>query len=71
TERQVEGHLAGHLDRLPPQDEKSRAVLEQMKDDEARHARAAIEHGAAELPAPVKLAMKLGSRVMTRTSFWI
>jgi len=71
TERQVEGHLAGHLDRLPPQDEKSRAVLEQMKDDEARHARAAIEHGAAELPAPVKLAMKLGSRVMTRTAFWI
>jgi len=71
TERQVEGHLAGHLDRLPPQDEKSRAVLEQMKDDEARHARVAIEHGAAELPAPVKLAMKLGSRVMTRSSFWI
>ena len=71
TERQVEGHLAGHLDRLPPQDEKSRAVLEQMKDDEARHARAAIEHGAAELPAPVKLAMKFGSRVMTRSSFWI
>ena len=71
TERQVEGHLAGHLDRLPPQDEKSRAVLEQMKDDEARHARAAIEHGAADLPAPVKLAMKLGSRVMTRSSFWI
>ena len=71
TERQVEGHLAGHLDRLPPHDEKSRVVLEQMKDDEARHARAAIEHGAAELPAPVKLAMKLGSRVMTRTSFWI
>lgn len=71
TERQVEGHLAGHLDRLPPQDEKSRAVVEQMKDDEARHARTAIEHGAAELPAPVKLAMKLGSRVMTRASFWI
>jgi ubiquinone biosynthesis monooxygenase Coq7 len=70
TERQVEGHLAGHLERLAPQDEKSRAVLEQMKDDEARHARTAIEHGAAELPAPVKLAMKLGSRVMTRASFW-
>jgi 3-demethoxyubiquinol 3-hydroxylase len=71
TERQVEGHLAGHLDRLPPQDEKSRLVLEQMKEDEARHARTAIEHGAAELPEPVKLAMKLGSRVMTRTSFWV
>ncbi len=71
TERQVEGHLAGHLDRLPSQDGKSRAVLEQMKDDEARHARAAIEHGAAESPAPVKLAMRFGSRGMTRTSFWI
>lgn len=71
TEHQVEGHLAGHLDRLPPHDEKSRVVLEQMKDDEARHARTAIEHGAAELPAPVRLAMKLGSRVMTRTAFWI
>lgn len=71
TERQVEGHLAGHLDRLPPQDDKSRAILEQMKVDEARHARTALEHGAAELPEPVKSAMKLGSRVMTRTAFWI
>ena len=71
TERQVEGHLAGHLDRLPPGDQKSRAILDQMKHDEARHAHSAIEHGAAELPEPVKLAMKLGSRVMTRTSFWI
>ena len=71
TERQVEGHLAGHLERLPPQDEKSRAILEQMKIDEARHAQTAMERGAAELPAPVKLAMRLGSRAMTRTSFWL
>jgi ubiquinone biosynthesis monooxygenase Coq7 len=71
TERQVEGHLAGHLDRVPPHDEKSRVILEQMKTDEARHARTALEHGAADLPAPVKLAMKLGSRMMTRASFWI
>ena len=71
TERQVEGHLEGHLERLPPQDGRSRAMLDQMKDDEARHARTAIEHGAAELPAPFKLAMKLGSRVMTRTAYWI
>jgi len=42
-----------------------------MKDDEARHARTAVEHGAAELPGPVKLAMKLGSRVMTGTAYWI
>ena len=71
TERQVEGHLAGHLERLPPQDQKSRAVLVQMKTDEARHARSAVEHGAAELPVPVKRAMRLGSRVMTRIAFWI
>ncbi|MBI4190168.1 MAG: 2-polyprenyl-3-methyl-6-methoxy-1,4-benzoquinone monooxygenase [Betaproteobacteria bacterium] len=71
TERQVEGHLEGHLDRLPPQDAKSRAIIEQMKADEARHARSAAEHGAAALPEPVKSAMKFGSRVMTRTAFWI
>jgi ubiquinone biosynthesis monooxygenase Coq7 len=71
TERQVEGHLEGHLDRLPAQDEKSRAIVNEMKADEARHARTAVEHGAAELPAPVKAAMKLGSRLMTRTAYWI
>ncbi len=71
TERQVEGHLEGHLDRLPPQDAKSRAIIDQMKADEARHARAALEHGAAELPEPVRSVMKLGSRAMTRTAFWI
>jgi ubiquinone biosynthesis monooxygenase Coq7 len=71
TERQVEGHLEGHLDRLPAQDEKSRAIVNEMRFDEARHARTAVDHGAAELPEPVKLAMKLGSRVMTRTAYWI
>ncbi len=71
TERQVEGHLAGHLERLPAHDEKSRAVLEEMKNDEARHARSAVEHGAADLPAPVKHAMKLGSKVMTGITYWI
>jgi len=71
TERQVEGHLEGHLDRLPAQDEESRAIVNEMKVDEARHARTAVDHGAAELPEPVKLAMKLGSRVMTRTAYWI
>jgi len=71
TERQVESHLAGHLDRLPAQDEKSRAIVSAMKDDEARHAHTAIGQGAAELPQPVRHAMKLGSRVMTRTAFWI
>ena len=71
TERQVEGHLETHLDRLPVEDAKSRAIVDQMKSDEARHARTAVEHGAAELPEPVKQAMRLGSRVMTRTTYWI
>lgn len=71
TERQVEAHLAGHLQRLPRHDEKSRAIVAQMKMDEAGHATTAMSHGGAELPAPVKLAMKLGSKVMTRTAYWV
>jgi len=71
TERQVEAHLAGHLQRLPQHDEKSRAIVAQMQIDEAGHATVAMSHGGAELPAPVKLAMKLGSKVMTRTAYWI
>lgn len=71
TERQVEGHLAGHLDRLPPGDRRSRAILEQMKADEAGHADTAYRAGAAELPLPIKRAMGIASQVMTRTSYWI
>jgi 3-demethoxyubiquinol 3-hydroxylase len=71
TEHQVVNHLENHLGRLPASDEKSRAILEQMKDDEAKHATTAITQGGAELPAPVKLAMKLASRVMTRTAYRI
>jgi len=71
TERQVVAHLDGHLRRLPAEDRKSRAVLEQMKEDEARHATSAIKHGAAELPEPAKAAMRLTSKVMTETAFWI
>jgi ubiquinone biosynthesis monooxygenase Coq7 len=71
TERQVEGHLAGHLDRLPAKDEKSRAVLQQMQEDEARHARSAEDHGAVELPYPAKWMMSVMSRVMTRTTYWL
>src|SRR5688572_30994080 len=71
TERQVVEHLEGHLQRLPPDDVKSRAVLEQMKTDEARHATSALEHGAAVLPEPARVAMRLASRVMTRTAFWL
>ncbi|WP_454904519.1 2-polyprenyl-3-methyl-6-methoxy-1,4-benzoquinone monooxygenase [Variovorax gossypii] len=65
TERQVEAHLDSHLDRLPPADSASRAVVEQMKVDEARHAAQAVDAGAAELPAPAKALMRMASRVMT------
>ena len=71
TERQVVLHLEGHLQRLPARDEKSRAVVEQMKEDEARHATTAREKGGAELPAPVRLAMKLSAKLMTRTAYWV
>ena len=71
TERQVEGHLDDHLARLPTADARSRRVLEQMKSDEIRHGNTAHSAGAAELPGPVKLLMKLTSRVMTRTAYWL
>jgi len=71
TERQVEAHLAGHLQRFPQHDEKSRAIVAQMKIDEDGHATTAMSHGGVELPAPVKLMMKLGSKVMTQTTYWI
>jgi len=70
TEHQVERHLEQHLQRLPQQDLKSRAILEQMKSDEASHATTAISQGAAELPPLVQLAMRLASKVMTKTAFW-
>ena len=71
TERQVESHLDEHLGQIPAQDEKSRAVLEQMKADEIHHAQVAKSAGGAELPAPVRLAMKLSSKVMTRSVYWL
>ncbi len=68
TERQVEQHLAGHLEHLPERDSQSRAIVSQMKDDEARHADAAQLAGAAELPRPLRLAMRLAAKVMTTTA---
>lgn len=65
TERQVEAHLMSHLDKLPLKDHESRAVVAQMRDDEARHAREAQHAGAADLPLPVKLTMKVAAKVMT------
>lgn len=71
TEHQVGAHLAGHLQSLPQNDEKSRAIVTQMKIDEASHATMALSYGGAELPLPVKFTMKLGSKVMTQTAYWI
>jgi 3-demethoxyubiquinol 3-hydroxylase len=71
TERQVEEHLATHLDRLPAEDTASRAVVEQMKMDEARHAEGALAAGAARLPAPVRWAMRGAARVMTATAHYV
>jgi ubiquinone biosynthesis monooxygenase Coq7 len=65
TERQVEQHLAGHLDRLPPADTRSRAIVEAMKADEARHAEDARGAGGVELPLPVGLLMRGAAKVMT------
>jgi len=71
TEHQVIRHLDEHLKRIPTQDARSRAILTQMKEDEAHHATLALEAGGAALPAPVKLLMRLTSKVMTKTAFWI
>ncbi len=71
TERQVEGHLNEHLSLLPEQDAKSRAIVEQMKTDEIKHAETAVAHGGVELPLPVKLAMKLSSKLLTRTAYYL
>ncbi len=71
TERQVEQHLQGHLDRLPAGDAASHAIVRQMQADEARHAAQAQAAGAAELPGPVRLAMRLAARVMTRTAHYV
>ncbi|MES2355941.1 MAG: 2-polyprenyl-3-methyl-6-methoxy-1,4-benzoquinone monooxygenase [Pseudomonadota bacterium] len=71
TERQVEGHLKGHLERLSPSDYRTRSIIEQMKLDEASHAQTGLQHGAAELPFSIKLAMKLSSRVMTHATYWV
>ena len=71
TERQVGHHLQSHLDRLPKQDEKSRAIVAQMYADEIGHADMASSLGGADLPQPVQLAMKLNSKVMTGTSYWV
>lgn len=71
TERQVEQHLAGHLNRLPAEDTASRAVVAQMKDEEAHHAEEAMAAGAQTLPAPVKAVMRLAAKLMTATAHYV
>ncbi len=65
TEKQVEAHLEGHMQRLPAADHASRAIVAQMKDDEARHAREAQSAGALGLPSPVRALMRAAAKVMT------
>jgi ubiquinone biosynthesis monooxygenase Coq7 len=71
TERQVEAHLNSHLDKLPPQDAKSRAIVEQMRVDEVAHGAAAQALGAAQTPLPARMAMTAMSKVMTTTAYFI
>jgi 3-demethoxyubiquinol 3-hydroxylase len=71
TERQVERHLDSHLEQLPAGDAASRAIVAQMKSDEAAHAMAAERAGAARLPAPVRWAMRAAAKVMTTTARYV
>mgnify|MGYP000860935082 FL=1 len=71
TERQVEAHLDSHLERLPVQDGRSRAVVDLMRLDEIRHAETALQLGGAELPEVVKRAMKIAAGAMTRTAYYV
>jgi len=69
TERQVEEHLTGHMDRLPPGDLKSRAIVAAMREDEVRHGRAARDAGAEELPWVARALMRVVARLMTVTAY--
>jgi len=71
TEHQVVEHLDEHLAQLPEHDNRSRAILEQMKEDESRHATVALEAGGEKLPAPVRQAMKFTSKIMTTAAYKI
>jgi ubiquinone biosynthesis monooxygenase Coq7 len=71
TEQQVSDHLSSHLRQLPIDDARSRAVLEQMLVDEAKHGQNALHAGAGELPSIVRTLMKATAKVMTRTAAWL
>jgi len=71
TEKQVVAHLESHLAQIDQKDQKTRAILEQMKEDEGKHATVALEAGGADLPPPFKSLMKLTSKIMTKSVYWI
>jgi len=71
TERQVEGHLDEHLDQVPTEDRRTRAILEQMKTDEIEHGEKALHHGGAPLPGPIRTLMKVTSKIMTQSVYRI
>jgi len=71
TERQVCAHLDSHLAGLPSEDARSRAIVERMRDEEAKHGENAVEAGAADLPGPIKSLMRITAKVMTKTAYWV
>jgi ubiquinone biosynthesis monooxygenase Coq7 len=71
TEKQVENHLASHLETLPLEDHRSRAIVDQMRIDEIEHGQAAVQSGGVELPEPVQKIMQMMSKVMTTTAYKI
>jgi ubiquinone biosynthesis monooxygenase Coq7 len=71
TERQVEGHLDGHLEQVPEEDERTRAVLEQMKADEIEHGQKALDHGGVQLPSPIRTLMRATAKLMTLSVYRI
>jgi len=71
TEQQVFAHLGSHLEKLPPADQKSRAIVAQMQEEEAHHATQAVKHGAATLPLPIQISMRWMAKVMTTVAYYI
>ena len=71
TENQVCEHLTSHLDSLPDEDSRSRAIVEQMRDEEAEHGENARDAGAADLPEPIHRLMRVTARIMTRSAYWV
>ena len=71
TEKQVEAHLNYHLNKISPNDHKSREIVQQMKEEEIHHGESAKKAGAGELPFPVKKLMSLHSKVMTTVAYWV